>query len=230
MLKLFSFGAETAAKHILLIEAVIKAHARAFEEIYGDVRKPKFHHLFHVVDHARNMKRLLSCFVTERKHRSIKHIANHLFRNFETALTTDILNLTVERYSTRPGLFCPESLDAPKPLTGEAQQAILRGAGIDALNTSLRANLRCGCVSKDDFIMLPDRSVGQVVVFAATGESIEATIVCVVKPLRCIDACRHRKTGLQPIVVAASDIVEALVWYEDGGDVCVLPPRQSATW
>ena len=230
MLKLFSLGAETAANHIRLIENTIKTHAEAFAEIYGHVAKPKFHHLFHVVDHARNMNRLISCFVTERKHKTIKHIANHLFRNFETALTTDLLNLTVERYSTRPGLFCPESLHNPRPMTGAAQQAILRGAGIGSLSTSFRADLTCGCIDKADFIMLPNRSVGRVVVFAATGEGIEATIVCVVTPLRCIGAHRHRHAGLQPIVVNAADIVDSLVWYEDGEDVCVLPPRQSATW
>ena len=230
LLKLFSLGAEEGYKQIGLIERLIDEHATAFAELYGDVIKPKYHHLFHIVDHARNLKRLLSCFVTERKHRAVKAIANHLFGNFETALTTDMLILTVERYSNRPHMFCPESLYRPKPIVGEIARVLLQGAGIDAVSTSLRADLLCGQVSKGDLVVMSDRSVGSIVMFAAAGEAVEATIVCVVKPFLRIDDYRHREADLQPIVVNSADILQPLVWYRDGTEVCVLPPKQSAMW
>ena len=39
--------------------------------LYHHAIKPKYHHVFHVIDHLRQTGRLLSCFVTERKHRTI---------------------------------------------------------------------------------------------------------------------------------------------------------------
>ena len=168
--------------------------------------------------------------VAERRHRAIAGMANHLYNNFEKALTTDMLNLTVERNSDPPQMFCTQSLYRPKPLGGKIASVLMQGAGIDVVNTSVRADLIGGVASKDDLVMMSDRSVGRVVMFAAAGEAIESTIVCVVRPLLRIDAYRHKEADLQPIVVNAADILEALVWYRDGTEVCVLQPKQSATW
>ena len=230
LLKLFSLGSDTSPKHMCLIKRTIAEHAALFEELYPDVRKPKYHHLFHVVDHMENLGRLLSCFVTERKHRAVKHVANHLFRHFETALVTDMLNLMVDRFTNRQGMFVPEHLVKPSPM-GEHASMMLSSVGVTGVCTSsFTAHLVCGKVCKGDLIVTVDRSVGSVLVFFAVGDGIDADISCIMQPYMHEGANRYRPALAQPIVVRSRDIAEPVMYCEDGDSVCVLPPMVSATW
>ena len=229
LLKLFCLGSEAAAKYKELIRTTISRHAALFAELYPDVRKPKFHHVFHIVDHIENMGRLLSCFVCERKHRQIKHVANHLFRHFETALTTDILNLIVDRYSNRQGMFAPEHLVKPT----EIDAKMLHNVGLrEALQTSFRADLKCGAICKGDMVMLADRSIAEVLAFAAIADAdgSGAKLVCLLQPFDGISGNRHKRSAKQPIVARSSDIVEALMYVDAGDALHALPPKVSATW
>ena len=227
LLKLFCLGAETAPKYKELIRATISSHAVLFAELYPEVRKPKFHHVFHIVDHIENLGRLLSCFVTERKRRVIKHVANHLFRHFETALTTDILNLTVDRYSNRQGMFTPEHLVKPTAMSA----SLLHSVGLaDELQTSFRADLKCGTVCKGDIVTMSNRAVGEVLAFVAVGDGNDAKIVCLLQPYSDMGSNRYKPAATQPIVVHSSDIVEALTYCDVGDSLHALPPKMSATW
>ena len=54
--------------------------------------KPKGHHQFHIIDGMLWVGKLLSCFVTERKHKMIKRCALYIFRNLEHTVLRDVVN------------------------------------------------------------------------------------------------------------------------------------------
>ena len=231
LLKLFSLGAESAMPHVDLIERLIAEHAGLFKELYGDVIKPKFHHVYHIADHMRNLGRLLSCFVTERKHRTMKRTADHSFRNFETNLARDLLNLTIERYSGSDCMFLPEHLISPKVLPVDSVRvcAYLPQNLVRELLVSSRAVLKCGSISKGDIVMLSDRAVGRVECFAATKLDGEERIMCLLHRMQRNSAGLYQQPS-EAIVVPSGDVLGALMWCADGEHVRVIPPPASAAW
>ena len=227
IIKLFGLGAERAVQHIDAIEKAIADHAALYAALYADVIKPKYHHIFHVMDHMRQTGRLRSCFVTERKHRTSKAIANHVFRHFEKTLTIDLLTLMFDRVVNRPELFEPEHLMSAKQIKSGGVQAIALGMECTAAPSAM---LLCGSVSSDDVIMMSDKTVGIVDGFYGITSEIDASIVCVVRPLDHVASNRWRASNRPAVAVPSADVLEPLAWYPVGGDKCVLPPRASATW
>ena len=133
ILRLASSGPKTAAEHIGVLEAMMADFAAVYREEFADLIKPKFHHMHHLADHARNIGVLLSCFPSERKHKQTKALANHTFRHFETALTADLLNQQL--CLAREGVvYRAQYLERPR---------FLEALGIYAATT---AKLRCGQV------------------------------------------------------------------------------------
>jgi hypothetical protein len=54
------------------IQQMIIAHNKRFAKLYSQHIKPKFHQLLHIPEDATRVGKLLSCLVTERKHRQTK--------------------------------------------------------------------------------------------------------------------------------------------------------------
>jgi hypothetical protein len=226
MIKLFGLGAEKAVQHIDTIEKVVADHAKLYAALYSDVIKPKFHHLFHVVDHMRQTRRLLSCWVTERKHRTVKALANHIFRHFEKALTIDMLNIMVDRAISRPELFLAESLLSAKAVISNQFHGIVNMPCFSAT----KAMLLCGTVCKGDIVMLSDRRVASTQGFYAIGNGIDAHIVCIVRLHEGVGANRWKASHEPTVAVPSANVLQALSWYQAGDDIVVLPPLASATW
>ena len=65
---LLRMGAEDAVQHADTLLVLIAEYLRFRTRLYGKQAKPKAHHLFHGVDDMVHIRRLLSCFVAERKH------------------------------------------------------------------------------------------------------------------------------------------------------------------
>ena len=71
----------------------VRNHHRMYVELYGDMVKPKLHYLRHVVDSITHFGKVLSCFVTERRHKVAKQQALRVFKNLpKHALANDIRN------------------------------------------------------------------------------------------------------------------------------------------
>lgn len=135
LLSLLSLGSDSALQFVDEISRTLRAHAQLFKRLYPDCIKPKFHHVFHVVDHMKNARKLLSCWVTERAHRTTKSFASHTFGNYERSLTREMLNYMVSNArSDEP--FCAEHLVSPQPLASQDWQR------------SSSAALRCGRISR----------------------------------------------------------------------------------
>ena len=77
---LMKVGPSRSMQHVNKLEELIQAYHAAFGRLFRSF-KPKIHHLHHVIDSMRWVGKLLSCFVTERKHRSVKDAALHVFRH-----------------------------------------------------------------------------------------------------------------------------------------------------
>ena len=135
LLCLLSLGSDAAVQLVDQISTTVRAHALLFRRLYPDCIKPTFHHLFHVMDHMRNAQKLLSCWVTERAHRTTKSFANHTFGNYERSLTREMLNYMVSNVQNDQP-FCAEHLVAPQTLASQDWQR------------SNLAALRCGRISK----------------------------------------------------------------------------------
>lgn len=224
LMQLLSLGADKAARHVDQIERTIRDHAASFKAAYPNCIKPKWHHLFHVVDHIKSTGRLLNCFVTERKHRAAKAIANHTFRHYETTLTNDILNQMHEDFTDdAESLFIPEYL-----VSG---QLLSLGDRYDGnITRSCSAVLLSGHVYRGDVIMTSDRTVGQIRYFLATKlNNDEFQIVCIMSPMRRRDDGKYYPPS-GSVAVVSGDILAAVKWSEDATGILVIPPPISVTW
>ena len=233
LLKLFSLGAESSMPHLALIERTIAQHARLFNELYSSVVKPKAHHIFHIPDHMRNLGRLLSCFVTERKHRSVKAVASHAFRHFENALIREMLNSMVEQAAGETNLYTSVYLEHPRGVAADALSGIGDAVpGMPAnLFTSTKAVLMCGHLARGDLVMTSARSVGEITTFVGYKTNDSWEIWCVIHCRASMGAGRYAvEPSAAPSVIPASEILAPLCWCIDGDGIRVLPPAVSATW
>eukprot|EP00959_Pyramimonas_sp_CCMP1952_P397427 8327534-Pyramimonas_sp.AAC.1 len=63
-----------------------------FTRLYPAATKPKFHQALHLPENMRCVGKLLSCFVTERKHRIAKRCALYVFRHIDNTVIKYILS------------------------------------------------------------------------------------------------------------------------------------------
>ena len=126
---------------------------RLVTKLYEKEVKPKAHHLFHVVDGMLQLHRLLSCFVTERKHKAIKASALHVFRHIEHTVLYDILNKSIVQIKEGHDLFTETFLVAPVQSIELASVVFRR---------SRKCVLRIGEVSAGDLIINDSGDVAKV--------------------------------------------------------------------
>ena len=72
IVQLIMTGCDTSMQFKQKLLSMIEAHHSLSWNLYGSSNvKPKWHHMLHMTDY----KKLLSCFVTERKHRDTRGAA-----------------------------------------------------------------------------------------------------------------------------------------------------------
>lgn len=230
LMKLLALGPDTSVLHLAKIELVIGQHAILFKELYPGVIKPKFHHLFHIPDHIKNLKKLCSCFVTERRHRMVKAPASHIYNNFEKTLTISQLSLLADRIC-QANVFSPVYLDNPQDLPDD--YAIALRASLPGLNGPVQmstvAHLVCGMVHKGDLVMTTDNVVGEVQHFFGCSLDGCFSAWVLLNTRDPIGDLRHSSTNSVAMVVDSSDVIAPLIYGKDGHCVRVLPPNVSAT-
>ena len=151
---LLRMGAEDAVQHADTLLVLIAEHLRLITKLYGDQAKPKAHHLFHVVDGMVHLRRLLSCFVTERKHKLIKSSALHVFRHLEHTVLHDAMNKSIVQILDGHDLYKEAFLVAPVTSIELATVVFRR---------SSKCALRIGLVSAGDLIINASGDVAKVV-------------------------------------------------------------------
>ena len=92
----------------------------------------------HIVDGMLYVGKLLSCFVTERKHKCVKDIALHVFRNFDHTVIHDVVNQQMEQLIHGVDIYKDNFLALPSVLASSY------------VRHSTSAVFRCGELTRGD--------------------------------------------------------------------------------
>jgi hypothetical protein len=109
---IMSSGSEVAPRFAAKLEELLAEFHTLFALISHSI-KPKLHHMRHIIDGMLWLGKLLSCFVTERKHRTVKASALHVFRHIAHTVLADVVNKNCEQLISGHDLFKRELLVSP---------------------------------------------------------------------------------------------------------------------
>ena len=146
ILGLLSSGADDAVGHLDLLDDLIGRHHALWLNLYGARGiTPKWHHMLHLAETYRRLRKVPSCFAAERKHRSAKKAALHVFRHLEYTTLADMLNQQCAQIRDDPELFQRCFLVSPQ------RHVELPGC---ILNRATAAVLECGHIHADDVLWM----------------------------------------------------------------------------
>lgn len=198
------------------LKTLVDEYAVLYNQLYGRA-KAKYHDLFHIHEAIHTFNRVLSCFVTERRHRQTKKAALHVFRFLEQAVLKDMVNRMYETFVGDSSLFKPMFPVYPKVATV---------CGCEML-CSLKAVLHCGLIAVNDIIYATTPAgatiVGRVRRFWEYNGSI---FVCVLS-LSQSGVGRELWSEQRSVTLflPALLIVDAVAWRRTAeGDVRIVPP------
>ena len=204
---------EAAAKH-REIAAVVEEHHRVYLKAYGsDEVKPKWHHALHVHEQALHLKKILSCFVAEGKHKDVKKSGTWAFNRYEQTVLKSMLFKQVGALGD-DSIYAEESLVHP-------QLDKFKGTSI---GRATAARLPSGEIRRGDIVACSSRSVAQVVLFVSSPD------------LPCIFVQAHRFSPTMSETdwtredtvcecFPSSQIVSALMYTDRGGGLIrIVPP------
>ena len=155
ILGILSSGADYALQHLELLEKWVVEHHKLYLELYDLLSvKPKWHHMLHLAKLYARLNKIISCFVTERKHRAVKRRALYIFRHYEHTTLTSIINDQCEQIIEGHSLFKESFLVSPHEV-----------GGASFLQKSTRAVFKCGEVVFDDIVYIAGGVIARVVCF-----------------------------------------------------------------
>lgn len=197
----FSLGSSGAMPFVAELRELITRHGVLFVKLYADHVKPKFHNLFHVPENMATVGKLMSCFVTERKHRFSKQAALYAFKTPELSVSQDVFNRISESCRNSP------CFDAAYLVGGQRTRV-----GDKTFSMSTKAVLPCGEFNKHDVIFLRrERTliVGRVAFFAS---STDAGICAKIDVFTPVDHRTFDSERISHAFFDALDIMPALAW------------------
>jgi hypothetical protein len=160
--------------------------------------------------------KLLSCFVTERKHKSVKRAALYTFRHFEHTVTANVLSAQIETMRAGHNLFEERCLVAPRVI-GHVH-------GAEQICTSNRAVTPVGELYKGDLVYTFSGIAGRIVSFLST----PSELVIEIDAYDTIggDTTLRSELACTRMFIDIAEIVSACVWYQPRSSVIRLhlPP------
>lgn len=211
ILGLLSSGASYAVQHLDLLASYIQRHHELFVGLYpASAVKPKWHHMLHLPSLYRRLRKVISCFVTERKHKAVKGAALYVFRHLEHTVLADILNQQCEQILDGHSLFQRQFLAHPKTIDVFGHR----------LNRSSEAVLECGHIYTGDVIYVVGGVVARIMCFWQLAEHITAQCHVCEK----VDECEYRD-GTNVSFVSTDSILDAMSYRPrpDGSFMVLLP-------
>ena len=162
----------------------------------------------------RRLGKLLSCFVTERKHQSVKDAALHVFRHMEHTVVLDVVNLQCQQISREADLFKARFLvNARTVYFGDTR-----------FYSAKSAVLEIGHIQADDIVYCSSGVAGRVCGFWGNGEEI----VVEFDAFACVLGDTRLRSEQHPTrcFVDHSEVLEACVWVYERPSVIrlCLPP------
>ena len=209
-------GPSDAMEYVDVLDSLLEVHGEMFTRLYPSAAKPKFHQALHVPENMEYLGKLLSCFVTERKHRITKRCALYIFRHIDNTVVKDILSRQMVAFTGDLSLFQTKYL-------GPWSEQDMLGT---TFHVSHAAVLRHGQVTRGDMLYMSSDDVAVAEDFwqAPGGDAIVARVT------------RCRRSGLghncwEPIAersfVDSDDIVDAVTWCVVQGTIRrVIPPAR----
>ena len=179
-----------------------------------DHLKPKLHHMHHIIDHMEYLQKLVSCFVTERKHRQIKDAALHVFRYMEHTVLVDVVNQMCHQVTEGHDLFSKMFLVTPRPC--KLQPDVM---------SSHTAVLECGLVAKRDMLIFGDWVCGEVLAFFLISDIhfVEIRVFPAVDG----DMSLRDTSSMECVFKECRYVVDACVWHATETEhivrVCIPP-------
>ena len=218
IVSILSLGPDDSMQHIDVLKGLIEAHAKLFAVLYPSAAKPKFHHLMHLVKHARYVGKILSCFVTERLHKTSRKASLHVFRHMEHTVLADVVNRKCNQVRSDTNLYLTNFIVNATPLNNE-------------VSFSDRCLLRCGEIFCNDIVWLRCDTVGKVVRCWEKHASGEVVLELCPFARRGVEAHIVVETMNAPsLFVPASMIIDACAWaYKEPGIIRVILPRGART-
>ena len=205
-------GPEEAPQHCDLLQRLLSDYHKLFNSISDD-RKPKLHHMHHVIQGMMRLGKLLSCFVCERKHRTVKDSALHVFRHIEHTVVYDLVNKQCEQLFEGVDLFQETFLINPRqvddiPFLARSPKAVLKMGSLHTGDIIWIANCRCGRIKT--FYELHHRIFAHMDLFRNSAG----------------DPAMFDERCSTDIFIDAEEIVDACTWYEAGPGIIkvAIPP------
>ena len=211
ILGLLACGATRAVGYMDELEELIRKHHELYVRLYPQTVKPKWHHMLHLPQQYRAMGKILSCFVTERKHRSLKRAALYVFRYLEHTSLADLLTQQCEQIIDGHSLFQREFLVHPTTVDVFGM----------SLTRSSIAVLECGNIHARDIIYVKGGQLARITGFWQA-ESGVITAHCT--------ACEHvegykYRDSEAVVFVQSQTIIDAVAYRKlAGGEFRVVLP------
>ena len=215
---LCQLGSYGAVPYVGLLRRLIKSHAELYVRVYPADVKPKFHQLMHVPDNMDFLHRLMSCFVTERKHRATKRSALFIFKHIEGTVIRDLVNKQCEDLSDpASSLFSEEFLIRPRAFN----------AGPARLIYSQKAQLHCGQIYTGDVVYLKSGEVGEVIDFWKASETSCIVVRTNIFQESAVNENRWSIAHPTVRVVCPSMILDAVIYARAGTEIRAILPFKS---
>ena len=207
-----SAGPDAPVRYAKALERMLLEYHSLVAQM-GFYLKPKVHHMHHVLDGMLWLGKLLSCFVCERKHRTVKDNALHVFRHIEHTVLADVINKQCHQMISGIDIFKEQFLVGPRSVTD-----------VPGLMQSRKAVLAIGSVSAGDILWLIDARCGRITLFY----NVFGTIVVQMQMYSNVlnDPSMFDERHSTDVFVFPNQIVDACTWYyESEGIVKIaIPP------
>ena len=214
VIQILSMGPHAAVSQAGTLQAAIVDHHTSFRRLYPEHIKPKFHHGMHIPHNITYAGVLMSCFVTERKHRAVKREALTIFRYYEHTLVASMVNQQAEDF--RVGLVLQgTTLKNPREV---------RANGTTLL-TAKGALLPCGEVHADDLLALEGKQLGRAHAFWQEVGRSDIVIELFVYRCTAPDYLSWSANGGRLAFVRSEACLAPVVWAAKIDGVRIIQPR-----
>ena len=164
------------------------------------------HHMHHIVDGMQWLGKLLSCFVTERKHRHVKDSALHVFRHLEHTVMYDVVNKQCQQMLEGVELFKEQFLERPCDVPG-----------VPYLRRSTRAVLKCGGLYVGDVVYTAACTCGRVRMFYEYRDEMLVHLSLYHSVAGAPDVFDERLS--EDTFVDTCEVVDACTWFYDSPSI-----------
>lgn len=216
ILDVLQSGPVSASRRRDELSRLVNQHHATFVALYGPgACKPKFHHMMHLHDHSARLGCIISCFVTERKHKVVKSTGTWSFNKYEHTVTRSVL------FKQLQALSDTAFYDEASVLNGDKTSA----DGVELVRATA-ARLACGEIRRADIVVCQDRSVVEIIGFL----KLSGVPVVMAYGIRLVPThvpTEWSRTGAAEHVFDASHIVKPMVFAPRNRDVIRIlrPPR-----